>query len=374
MKQRLVPLLLCLLLMCALALPALGAADQQDPVIAKSYLDKVATTDLKDAVNGAATRAMNAAYGRKLLALAEAVGDYRLQLAQKDTGNRFADGTVLLLKKGDQLTLAPGTQIMPLSGTMDANCSGVINISAGYALSRGGALYQKNLYMKNDTPQGGVTITSDTAELWLSGVYTLTVSSQTDYGSLATALQTMGLFQGTGSSFSLESASTRAQGLVMFLRIMGLEDEALAYTGTHPFTDVPQSHWAYRYIAYAYDQGLTNGSSAYQMVFSPEAPITAQHYLTMLMRALHYDEGTVFTYSTVLSDCVTQQLFSKAEINALTSGTFRRARLVYLSYYGLYGIDQTSGRTLIQNLIADYTVPLEDFDQAVCEIVGSRIK
>ena len=99
MKQRLVPLLLCLLLMCALALPALGAADQQDPVIAKSYLDKVATTDLKDAVNGAATRAMNAAYGRKLLALTEAVGDYRLQLAQKDTGNRFADGTVLLLKK-----------------------------------------------------------------------------------------------------------------------------------------------------------------------------------------------------------------------------------------------------------------------------------
>ena len=90
MKQRLVPLLLCLLLMCALALPALGAADQQDPVIAKSYLDKVATTDLKDAVNGAATRAMNAAYGRKLLALTEAVGDYRLQLAQKDTGNRFA--------------------------------------------------------------------------------------------------------------------------------------------------------------------------------------------------------------------------------------------------------------------------------------------
>lgn len=374
MKQRLMPLLLCLLLMCALALPALGAADQQDPVVAKSYLDEVAITELKDTVNGAATRAMNAAYGQKLLALTEAVGDYRLQLAQKDTGNRFAGGTVLLLKKGDQLTLAPGTQMMPLSGTMEANCSGVINVSAGYALSNGGALYQKKLYMKNDTPQGGVTITSDTAELWLSGIYALTVSSQTDYGSLATALQTMGLFQGTGSSFSLESVSTRAQGLVMFLRIMGLEDEALAYTGTHPFTDVPQSHWAYRYIAYAYDQGLTNGSSAYQMVFSPEAPITAQHYLTMLMRALHYDEGTAFTYSTVLSDCVTQQLFSSAEVDALTSGTFRRARLVYLSYYGLYGIDQISGRTLIQNLIANYTVPLEKFDQAVCEIVGSRIK
>lgn len=374
MKQRLMPLLLCLLLMCALALPALGAADQQDPVVAKSYLNEVAITELKDTVNGAATRAMNAAYGQKLLALTEAVGDYRLQLAQKDTGNRFADGTVLLLKKGDQLTLAPGTQMMPLSGTVEANCSGVINVSAGYALSNGGALYQKNLYMKNDTPQGGVTITSDTAELWLSGVYALTVSSQTDYGALATALQTMGLFQGTGSSFSLESVSTRAQGLVMFLRIMGLEDEALAYTGTHPFTDVPQSHWAYRYIAYAYDQGLTNGSSAYQMVFSPESSITAQHYLTMLMRALHYDEGTAFTYSTVLSDCVTQQLFSSAEVDALTSGTFRRARLVYLSYYGLYGIEQISGRTLIQNLIADYTVPLEKFDQAVCEIVGSRIK
>ena len=374
MRRRLLPGLLCLLLAFSLTLPTRGAADQTDPVLAKSYLDQVAAAELKASVNDAAIRAMNAVYGKKLLALTEAVGDHRLQLAQKDTGNRAAAGQTLLLKQGDQLTLLPGAQLLLLSGAAKTDCADLVNITAGEQVARDSTLAAQTLYMKNDAPKGGVVITSETAEVWLNGVYALAASAQTDYGALAIALQTMGLFQGTGSSFSLEHTSTRAQGLVMFLRIMGLEEEALAYTGTHPFTDVPQSHWAYRYIAYAYDAGLTNGSSAYQMVFSPEAPITAQHYLTMLMRALHYTEGTDFSYSTVLTDCVTKELFSKAEIDTLASGAFHRARLVYLSYYGLYGIDQTTGRTLIQNLIADYTVPLESFDQAVCKIIGSRLR
>ena len=111
MRRRLLPGLLCLLLAFSLTLPTRGAADQTDPVLAKSYLDQVAAAELKASVNDAAIRAMNAVYGKKLLALTEAVGDHRLQLAQKDTGNRAAAGQTLLLKQGDQLTLLPGARI-----------------------------------------------------------------------------------------------------------------------------------------------------------------------------------------------------------------------------------------------------------------------
>ena len=127
MRRRLLPGLLCLLLAFSLTLPTRGAADQTDPVLAKSYLDQVAAAELKASVNDAAIRAMNAVYGKKLLALTEAVGDHRLRLAQKDTGNRAAAGQTLLLKQGDQLTLLPGAQLLLRSGAAKTDCADLVN-------------------------------------------------------------------------------------------------------------------------------------------------------------------------------------------------------------------------------------------------------
>ena len=60
----------------------------------------------------------------------------------------------------------------------------------------------------------------------------------------AETLYTLGLFKGTGVNpdgtpiFDLDKAPTRDQGLIMLIRLLGKEQEALAGTWDIPFTDV----------------------------------------------------------------------------------------------------------------------------------------
>ncbi len=69
---------------------------------------------------------------------------------------------------------------------------------------------------------------------------------------LGYALEALGLFQGySGTDLGLADAPTRTQALVMMLRLMGLESDALAEGGAYPFEDVPGDSWAAPYIGYA---------------------------------------------------------------------------------------------------------------------------
>jgi len=76
----------------------------------------------------------------------------------------------------------------------------------------------------------------------------------------AASLKQLGLFMGVSDTdFALDRAPTRVEAVVMLLRAMGEAEAAKAASATHPFTDVPE--WANRYIAYAYENGLTKGVS-----------------------------------------------------------------------------------------------------------------
>ncbi len=371
MKRAVCLLLVLLLAVSVLFVPA-GAApgDESDPVVSLSYLNSIYRPALLDQLHADAERSLTAVYNANFLSLAEAVGAVNRQQKVSDAGARRTDGT-LLVKSGDVLTLLPGTKVMPLSGTITSNSEHLINVSAGVRVASGAKLAAKTLYMKDDSASGGLTVTSETAALVVIGPYTLAYSSATDFASRADALNELGLFLGYSTGYELEITATRVHGLVVFIRIMGLEDEALAYTGSHPFTDVPPSHWAYRYVAYAYHLGVTNGTTA--TTFSPNTPISAKNYIAFMMRALHYEEGTQFNYSTILTDCVSLGLYTRAEVSRLTSGAFTRGRMVYLSYYSLFCTDQQNGQMLLANLISDGTVTQAAADRAVCRVVGTRI-
>ncbi len=104
----------------------------------------------------------------------------------------------------------------------------------------------------------------------------------------AEALKTLGLFKGVSETdFDLERAPTRAEALVMFIRMMGSEKAALSCNYRHPFTDVPS--WCDRYVAYAYKNGYTFGMS--ETIFGSSIPASAATYLTFILRALNYEEG-----------------------------------------------------------------------------------
>ena len=102
-------------------------------------------------------------------------------------------------------------------------------------------------------------------------------------------LNKLGLFRGTGTlsdgspKYELNRAGTRVEAIVMLIRLLGKESEAQSGNWKHPFTDVPA--WADAYVGYAYEAGLTKGISATEF---GTGNVTAQQYLTFLLRALGY--------------------------------------------------------------------------------------
>lgn len=105
----------------------------------------------------------------------------------------------------------------------------------------------------------------------------------------AAALKSLGLFQGVSdTNFDLGRAPTRTEALVMFIRLMGKEDDALVGYYRHPFTDVPS--WADGYVGYAYQNGYTNGVSATKFGSSDTA--SSAMYLTFVLRALGYSDAS----------------------------------------------------------------------------------
>ena len=180
----------------------------------------------------------------------------------------------------------------------------------------------------------------------------------------------MGLFLGTNTGFQLEATADRAQGLVMFLRLLGLEDEALAYTGSCPFTDV-KDHWAERYVAYGYSQGLTGGTSP--TTFSPNSKITCQQYATFLLRALGYTENEDFTYANAVNDLTAQGILTAAEARGLSSGDFARYKMAYLSFAGLFGVDQEQGGLLMNDLVDSGAVTRQQLAQGLAQVTGGKI-
>lgn len=103
----------------------------------------------------------------------------------------------------------------------------------------------------------------------------------------AEALKQLGLFKSaSGIDFDLKKAPTRTDALVMMLRLLGKESEALSGTWTHPFTDVAAG--ADKYIGYAYEKGLTGGVSKTKF---GTGSVSSAAYLTFMLRVLGYDDA-----------------------------------------------------------------------------------
>ncbi|MCL1900966.1 MAG: S-layer homology domain-containing protein, partial [Firmicutes bacterium] len=116
---------------------------------------------------------------------------------------------------------------------------------------------------------------------------------------MAEELNQLGLLKGVSKgNYDMTRAPTRAESVVMVIRLLGKENDALKYqAAVNPFDDVP--NWVEKYISYAYENGLTKGVS--EKVFGPNLPVDSRQYITFLLRALNYcdDEGD-FSYDEVM--------------------------------------------------------------------------
>ena len=163
----------------------------------------------------------------------------------------------------------------------------------------------------------------------------------------ADKLASLGLFQGTGSGYQLDGAVTRIQGVVMLLRLLGLEDEVMAWTEPSHFTDIG---WGDNYVAYAYANGLTNGTSA--TTFSPDTPLDANGYVTFLLRAMGFSDAEGdFSWADALSFAVEQSMMDAASANTLKNLSMNRGDMVDLSYAALTSPVKGGEQTLAEQLI-----------------------
>ena len=162
---------------------------------------------------------------------------------------------------------------------------------------------------------------------------------------LAGDLKALGIFKGVSETdFALGRAPTRVEALVMLVRVLGKESEALSKGGRHPFLDVPE--WADKYVGYAYENNLTNGVSATKFGASSEA--SASMYITFVLRALGYsDKNGDFTWDNPFA-LAREKGILKGNPNVLS---FRRADVVLVSYAALEAEVKGTGKTLADKLI-----------------------
>ena len=352
-------LLLPLCLLALLAVWAAAAGDAGDPLASLSYL------------NGAFTEKVDAAVKARLDSL-EPGGETGAPPA-----GTAAVWSETRMKQDDQLRAGTGSGVLLLAGGGRVNYAAgvVVDATEGTVLPSGGSLTPRHRYLVAEDTTAEFTVTSKTAVLDWQGECTFYTSASADYNAMASALKALHLFQGSytgyGQGFDLEAAPTRLQALIMFIRVLGEESEALAWNGSCPFTDVQPGTNGEKYVGYAYERGYTNGYSATQ--FRPSAAVNAYQYTEFLLRAMGYSNAD----NTVLSDALLRardaDLLTPGEAAALEQGPFLRADLAYLSYYTLDTLLADGRQTLAESLIERGAFSLRDWEDASAQVTGWRL-
>lgn len=324
----------------ALVVWTVAAGDAGDPLASLSYLEG----DYARTVERKVERALDASDA----ALLE-------RLEHGEITDAAATWQETRLKQGDALQGVTGTNVMLLAGgaRVTYTAGAVVDATTGTVIPSGTALAVNHRYITAEDTAAVFTVTTKTAVVDYQGQYSFNYSQQPDYNAMAAALKTLHLFKGTftgfGEGFDLEAAPTRLQALIMFIRVLGEEEQALAWSGTTPFQDIERGSQAEQYVGYAYEMGYTNGYTA--TAFKPAGAVNAYQYTEFVLRAMGYSSAANTDLSTTLLRAVLAGVLTEGEAAALQTESFLRAQLVYISYYALDAALATDDCTLAESLM-----------------------
>lgn len=103
------------------------------------------------------------------------------------------------------------------------------------------------------------------------------------------------LIKGSGQGVSEQywnTGATKIQGALLYLRLAGLEQEALNYTGDITFDDASQAGKLLEpVVGYLKQHPYLGWIGSGDHRFEPQAPLTAEEYARILLKALRYEEG-----------------------------------------------------------------------------------
>lgn len=273
-----------------------------------------------------------------------------------------------------QLTLARGAQVTgPLGGGMilesgSATVSSftgndLIDVTAGAAAASGSTAKVGSYYLIGTDNSCGLTITSDTAVVRvMDGAYSKGGYSA-KYEEDAELLSELGIFRGSDLGFELERVPTRQEALIMLIRLLGEEEEALAYTGKSPFTDLTGWLEGRNYIHYGSAMGYTNGIDA--VTFNQYGAASRHVYLTYVLRALGYDDKAGdFVWNTTSDDLAVEiGLLTSRQLTAMKESGFYRDHVVLISKNALTAELKDGSMTLGEQLAMNGVFSWDDLEQ-----------
>jgi hypothetical protein len=177
------------------------------------------------------------------------------------------------------------------------------------------------------------------------------------YEAEAQVLNDLGLYKGiseTEFNPDLGSALNRETGVVMLLRIFGLQDEAEAITDADAtlakFSDVATiSSWAKNAVAYAVKNGLVKGMT--DSTFGPKAALNGKAYSTLILRQLGYTPD----YANAPAELADKGGLSVSEAVKFTEKSLIKDDLIGISY-GALKAEYSDGPTVIEKLVEDKVV------------------
>lgn len=179
----------------------------------------------------------------------------------------------------------------------------------------------------------------------------------------AAVLKQLGLFKGVSESeadFDLNRAPTRTEALIMLIRALGKESEALNGSWTHPFTDVDS--WADKYVGYGYEKGLTGGMSATEFGTGNAG---SDMYLTFMLRALGYsDAAGDFTWDT--PDTLAKAVGILP--GSANTTNFKRGDIVLVSWAALEADLKGGIQRLDEKLLSEGVFTSDDYIRAVNQV------
>jgi len=193
---------------------------------------------------------------------------------------------------------------------------------------------------------------------------TTTVAAKTD-AEIVTAL---GVLQGGSDGVTadyLALGTQRVQAAIMYLRLLGLEDEARAFDGTANFADASKvSGTAKNVLAYLKankDLGWQGDGTN----FNPTEAATPQMLYKVMLVGLGYKEGTDFDYMTeTMGYAKALGLDAIATKTTVTNADFATAIVEALKT----NVKGSTTQTLVAKLVADKIVSAEQIAKVATEL------
>lgn len=153
-------------------------------------------------------------------------------------------------------------------------------------------------------------------------------ADNTDY---ADTLYELCFFKGTDNGYELEKTFTREEAATILVRLLGEEKNLNDKAYDEVFTDVLSDRWSFSYVMYCYENEIIKGTD--DNIFSPESPITAEEFVTLVLRLVGY---TYIEPENALEQSIYVGLLNSEVVRDFESADkFLRNDMVYVVYRSL---------------------------------------